>query len=381
MAAFLTPLRRALVSASSIIPRELGAYRSSSNAAAGAQGSLSQFRVHLDNGPTFADFLRSDEPYAVNAPTPREKTRKPDWLKRVVPKGEEYIKIKSKLRGLKLATVCEEAKCPNIGECWAGGEGHIATATIMVMGDTCTRGCRFCAVKTARAPPPLDPMEPANTAAAVASWGVGYIVVTSVDRDDLPDQGSNHISLVVQEMKKKSPELLVEVLSPDFSGDMEGVDRVALSGLDVFAHNVETVPRLTPHVRDHRAGWAQSLKVLKRAKQVSGKVTKTSIMLGLGERPEEIQEALEELRANDVDVVTFGQYMRPTKRHMPVVEYITPEGFAHWQKVAEGMGFRYVASGAMVRSSYRAGELYLKGMIESEKVAKAQVVAPRAAAA
>eukprot|EP00242_Pyramimonas_sp_CCMP2087_P005798 CAMPEP_0198214424 /NCGR_PEP_ID=MMETSP1445-20131203/41328_1 /TAXON_ID=36898 /ORGANISM="Pyramimonas sp., Strain CCMP2087" /LENGTH=343 /DNA_ID=CAMNT_0043889627 /DNA_START=217 /DNA_END=1248 /DNA_ORIENTATION=- len=342
---------------------------------------MTGFRERLADGPDFGFRLGGDKEYAVHAPLPKEKTRKPDWLKRVIPAGENYQAIKKKLRGLKLATVCEEAKCPNIGECWTGGEGHIATATIMVMGDTCTRGCRFCAVKTSKAPPPLDPLEPVNTAEAIKSWGVGYIVITSVDRDDLPDQGSSHIANVVKEMKARSPEVLVEVLSPDFSGNMEDVDRVATCGLDVFAHNVETVERMTPSVRDRRANWAQSLKVLKRAKEAGAKVTKTSIMLGLGERPEEIQVALEALRAHDVDVVTFGQYMRPTRGHLAVVEYITPEGFAHWKTVAEGMGFLYVASGPKVRSSYRAGELYLKGMINSRKAAEVNVVQRQQSAA
>jgi len=335
-----------------------------------SNSALAGLRERLADGPDFEDFVKGDKEYAVYAPLPKERMRKPDWLKKVVPAGEEYTAIKKQLRDLKLSTVCEEAKCPNIGECWSGGEGHIATATIMVMGDTCTRGCRFCAVKTSKAPPPLDPLEPEKTAEAVKSWGVGYIVITSVDRDDLPDQGSSHIAQVVREMKARSPELLVEVLSPDFSGNMVDVERVATSGLDVFAHNVETVERLTPSVRDRRAHWHQSLAVLKRAKEAGARVTKTSIMLGLGETPAEIQGALEALRAHDVDVVTFGQYMRPSRKHMPVVEYISPEGFQHWQRVAESMGFRYVASGPMVRSSYRAGELYLKGMIESDKAAK-----------
>eukprot|EP00238_Polyblepharides_amylifera_P003135 CAMPEP_0196590520 /NCGR_PEP_ID=MMETSP1081-20130531/66857_1 /TAXON_ID=36882 /ORGANISM="Pyramimonas amylifera, Strain CCMP720" /LENGTH=372 /DNA_ID=CAMNT_0041913653 /DNA_START=140 /DNA_END=1258 /DNA_ORIENTATION=+ len=357
--------------ATQIAPLCLSYFVNSSNLS-----SISNLRERLADGPDFDEFVSGEKSYAVEAPLPKERARKPEWLKREVPQGEEFFRIKNKLRSLKLATVCEEAKCPNIGECWSGGKdkdgrNHIATATIMVMGDTCTRGCRFCSVKTSRAPPPLDPMEPKNVAEAVAEWGVGYIVVTSVDRDDLPDQGSKHIAEVVKEMKSKSPTLLVEVLSPDFSGDEDCIDRVAGSSLDVFAHNVETVERLTPSVRDRRAGWHQSLKVLARAKKVGAKFTKTSIMLGLGEQPHEIQEALEALRANDVDVVTFGQYMRPTRKHMPVVEYVTPEGFAHWQKVAEGMGFRYVASGALVRSSYRAGELFLEGMIKSEKVAKA----------
>jgi len=336
---------------------------------------LDALRDTLADGTSFDDFIMGDKikdpsSYSVHAPTWKEKTRKPDWLKRtVLPGGEKYTQIKAKLRELKLSTVCEEAKCPNIGECWGGdsesGEG--ATATIMIMGDTCTRGCRFCAVKTSRAPPPLDPEEPANIAAAVASWGLDYIVLTSVDRDDLPDQGSGHISQTIAGLKEARPGLLVEALVPDFQGDIQCVERVALSGLDVFAHNVETVPELQREVRDRRANWDQSVAVLRAAKQAGARVTKTSIMLGLGETPEMILGAMKKLREAGVDVITFGQYMRPTKKHMEVAEYVTPEAFAKWQRVGEEMGFKYVAAGPMVRSSYRAGEFFLKNLLEGEQ--------------
>lgn len=300
--------------------------------------------------------------YQVRAPALKEKQGKPSWIKRPnLPGGERYAEIKKSLRKLKLATVCEEARCPNLGECWGGGDGHTATATVMIMGDTCTRACRFCHVKTSRAPAPLDPNEPENTASAIAEWGVDYIVLTSVDRDDVPDQGATHIASTISGIKRRNPGILVEALVPDFRGTKEHVETIAKSGLDVFAHNVETVQRLQSVVRDRRAGWEQSLSVLKHAKDSGAKVTKTSIMLGLGETTEDLISTLEQLRDIDVDVVTFGQYMRPSKRHMPVASYITPEGFAHWQKVAEGMGFKYVASGPLVRSSYRAGELFLKG--------------------
>ena len=228
---------------------------------------------------------------------PQERARKPDWLKRTVPGGEAYTRIKSKLRELKLATVCEEARCPNIGECWGGADGHTATATIMLMGDTCTRGCRFCAVKTSRAPPPLDPAEPANVATAVASWGIDYVVLTSVDRDDLPDFGAAHIAATIEQLKEATEgRLLVEALVPDFQGVREHVGLVARSGLDVFAHNVETVPRLQSAVRDRRANWAQSLSVLRAAKEAGARITKTSIMLGCGEAREEVEETLGMLR-------------------------------------------------------------------------------------
>lgn len=235
---------------------------------------------------------------------------KPSWLKAEAPRGESYERLRKQARDLKLATVCEEARCPNIGECWAGGEGK-ATATIMIMGDTCTRGCAFCSVKTSRCPKPLDPNEPENVATAVSSWGLGYVVLTSVDRDELPDQGANHFSETVRQIKKRSPNLLIECLTPDFRGEELLIKEVALSGLNVYAHNVETVKRLQRRVRDYRAGYEQSLNVLKIAKKYNPKlITKTSIMLGLGEEDEEIRQTLKDLRENDVDVVTFGQYLR-----------------------------------------------------------------------
>lgn len=282
-----------------------------------------------------------------------------------MPGGEAYTAIKDKLRELNLHTVCEEARCPNIGECWGGDEqGNGATATIMLMGDTCTRGCRFCAVKTSRAPPPLDPDEPLNTARAVAAWGIDYVVLTSVDRDDLPDGGAAHIAATIKHLKQESQgRLLVEALVPDFQGDQACVRTVATAGLDVFAHNVETVPRLQGVVRDRRANWTQSLHVLRTAKDAGVGVTKTSLMLGCGESRQEVLEALGLLREAGVDVVTLGQYMRPTKKHMAVAEYVTPEAFDSYARVAEELGFKYVASGPMVRSSYKAGELYLKKLV------------------
>jgi lipoic acid synthetase len=282
---------------------------------------------------------------------------------------------RNKLRGLGLSTVCEEAKCPNIGECWGGTDGT-ATATIMIMGDTCTRACRFCAVKTSNAPPALDEHEPQKVADAISAWGLDYVVFTSVDRDDLPDYGSGHISKCVEEVKMRSPEMLVEVLSPDFSGDEEGVDRVIDSGVDVFAHNVETVEELQSVVRDRRAGWDRSIRALERAKESGAPVTKTSLMLGVGETPEQIYSCLTKLRESGVDVVTFGQYMRPSKKHMRVAEYVTPAAFEHWKQVAEQMGFKYVASGPMVRSSYRAGEYFIKNILQGDRSA-ANVAQPK----
>mmetsp|Transcript_23274 Transcript_23274/g.57782 ORF Transcript_23274/g.57782 Transcript_23274/m.57782 type:complete len:417 (-) Transcript_23274:58-1308(-) len=296
-----------------------------------------------------------------------ENPKKPKWLN-VRPAGDhelspEYSRLRADARRLGLSTVCEEARCPNIGECWGGG-----TATLMLMGDTCTRGCRFCSIKTSNAPPPLDPNEPRNVAEAIAKWGLKYVVLTSVDRDDVPDGGAKHFSDTVREIKRAQPELMVEALTPDFTGDLAGVDLVASSGLDVFAHNVETVERLQPAVRDRRAGYAQSLAVLARAKEVvPGLVTKTSVMLGLGESHAEVRQTMRDLLGAGVQVVTFGQYLRPTKRHLKVEQWVTPEEFDMWKKEGEEMGFMYVASGPLVRSSYKAGEFFLEAAIRKRR--------------
>jgi len=294
---------------------------------------------------------------------------RPSWFRVPAPSQQEksrYSEVKSSLADLNLHTVCEEAQCPNIGECWNGGTG-----TIMLLGDTCTRGCMFCAVNTDSKPPPPDPFEPFKTAEAVTQWGVDYIVLTSVDRDDIPDGGASHFGTTVELLKAKKPSLLVECLVSDFQGDLNSVETLACSGLDVYAHNVETVRRLQKFVRDPRAGYDQSLSTLKHAKEAKpGLYTKTSIMLGLGETDEEVIQTMKDLREIDVDVVTFGQYLRPTENHLSVVEYVTPEKFDHFRKVGEEMGFKYVASGPMVRSSYKAGEFYLKHMISKERAEK-----------
>jgi lipoic acid synthetase len=310
--------------------------------------------------------------------------RLPEFLKTKIPSGSSFHKIKNDLRGLGLHTVCEEARCPNIGDCWGGKEGaseeegrRAATATIMLMGDTCTRGCRFCSVKTSRTPPPLDPHEPENTAEAISRWGLGYIVLTSVDRDDLADGGAHHFAETIIKIKQKAPDILVEALTGDFAGSLELVSIVAKSGLDVYAHNIETVEALTPYVRDRRATFRQSLKVLEHAKKEGVRITKTSIMLGVGENEEQVMDALRELRKVDVDVVTFGQYMRPTKRHMKVDRYVEPAEFDRWKRVAEDMGFMYVASGPLVRSSYKAGEYFIENVLKgkaTEKRTKSLVV-------
>lgn len=294
--------------------------------------------------------------------------RRPDWFHVPAPGGgnTRFAELKESLSELKLSTVCEEAQCPNIGECWNGGTG-----TIMLMGDTCTRGCKFCAVNTNAKPPPLDESEPWNTADAVSKWGIDYVVLTSVDRDDLPDGGASHFAQTVGLIKFRKPSMRVECLVGDFQGDDRAVKVLAASGMDVFAHNIETVRRLQKHVRDRRAAYEQSLEVLRAAKRHqppgSRLYTKSSIMLGLGETREEVVETMADLRAADVDVLTLGQYLRPTERHLGVVEYVSPAVFDELRELGEAMGFRYVASGPMVRSSYKAGEFFMQAMIDDDE--------------
>lgn len=269
------------------------------------QRARTTFSDALNSGPSFNDFVNPNAPLspaeayeiktATVGPEGRKKTitRLPEWLKTPIPVNQNYKKIKKDLRGLNLHTVCEEAKCPNISDCWGGSDKSAATATIMLMGDTCTRGCRFCSVKTSKAPPPLDPHEPENTAEALKRWGLGYVVLTSVDRDDLADGGARHFAETIMKIKQKAPTMLVEALTGDYAGDLEMVKKVALSGLDVYAHNVETTEALTPFVRDRRAKFRQSLDVLRTAKEAQpALITKTSIMLGLGETEEDLWEAL-----------------------------------------------------------------------------------------
>jgi len=330
------------------------------------------FAETLEQGPSLDHFISGDVPERIvlgntNAP------RLPPYLKTSIPTGASFTKIKKDLRGLGLHTVCEEARCPNIGDCWGGKDGatpeeskRAATATIMLMGDTCTRGCRFCSVKTSKTPPPLDPHEPENTAEAISRWGLGYIVLTSVDRDDLADSGARHFAETIRKIKQKAPQILVEALTGDMAGNLDHVSLVAKSGLDVYAHNIETVEALTPFVRDRRATFRQSLSVLERAKQEGVRVTKTSVMLGVGENEDQVMDALRELRKVDVDVVTFGQYMRPTKRHMKVDRYVEPVEFDRWKQIAEDMGFLYVASGPLVRSSYKAGEYFIENVLRNK---------------
>ncbi len=289
--------------------------------------------------------------------------RKPDWLKVKGPTGENYQRIKKMMGELKLATVCQEARCPNMGECWSGG-----TATIMLMGEVCTRGCRFCSVKTGNPKGKLDLEEPKKVAEAIAKMGLEYVVLTSVDRDDLPDQGAMHFSQTVFTIKSLQPNLIVEVLTPDFKGEERLLDIVLASRPDVFAHNIETVERLQKRVRDPRATYKQSMAVLAYAKKKNPeRFTKTSIMLGLGETETEVEQCLNDLRSVGCDVVTFGQYLQPTKTKLKVEKFYTPDEFAEWQRRAEAKNFLYVASGPLVRSSYRAGEFFIKGVIEKRR--------------
>ena len=297
-------------------------------------------------------------------------TGKPDWLKVRLPKGEGFEKIKALTKSLKLATVCEEARCPNIAECWGGG-----TATVMLMGEVCTRACRFCHVKVG-APPPLDPQEPENLANAVRELDLEYIVVTSVNRDEQPDGGASHFAAAITALKRESPKTTVEVLIPDFQGVESSLAVVAEARPHVVAHNIETVERLTPTVRDRRAKYRQSLRVLEYLKQRPEKLyTKTSIMVGLGETDEELEQTFKDLRDVGVDVLTLGQYLQPSQFHLRVERFATPEKFAEYKRIAEGYGFLYVASGPLVRSSYRAAEFFMKGLMERDRTAQVAVAA------
>jgi lipoic acid synthetase len=285
--------------------------------------------------------------------------RKPAWIKARMPSGPGYQRVRENVREHRLATVCEESMCPNIGECWNNG-----TATLMIMGSVCTRACRFCAVDTGNPGGWLDPEEPQNSARSVQLMGLRYVVITSVDRDDLEDGGAAHYAACVREIKRLNPETAVEALTPDFGGRLEDVDTVLGSGLDVFAQNVETVRRLTHPVRDPRAGYEQTLAVLAHAKRKRPEVlTKTSLMLGLGETDAEIRQTLKDLRAIDVDIVTLGQYLRPTANHLPVQRFVTPEQFAEYRRRGLALGFLEIVAGALVRSSYRADQVLARNNV------------------
>lgn len=287
---------------------------------------------------------------------------KPAWLTVNPPGGQNYQDLKKLFQNLNLHTVCEEAHCPNVHECWGGG-----TATLMLMGDVCSRGCRFCMVTPGKPQGILDELEPENVAFALSKMGLTYVVLTSVDRDDLPDGGASHFARTIRLVKEKNPGMLVEVLIPDFQGELAGLKEVVDARPDVVAHNIETTMSLTPTVRDPRAQYWQSLSVLRNLKKLSRHVyTKSSIMVGLGETEEEVTQAMVHLRQSDVDFLTVGQYLRPSMRHLKVVEYVRPEQFERYRTIGESLGFRYVASGPLVRSSYRAGEFFIRSAMEND---------------
>lgn len=312
------------------------------------------------------------------------RARKPDWLKMRPPSGRRFTEIKQILREYNLHTVCEEANCPNLGECWSGSDTapgdesgkSPGTATIMLMGDRCSRGCNFCDVQTGGMEP-LDPDEPENVARAIAEIGLDYVVLTSVDRDDLDDQGAGHFAQTIREIKARQPGTLVEVLIPDFQGEPDLVRKIIDAEPDVIAHNVETVERLQWPVRDRRANYEQSLSVLEQVNEESDIHTKTSLMLGVGEYDHEVYQTMGDLREIGVDIVTFGQYLQPSRSHLEVSKHVHPDKFSIWQRIAEEeFDFLYCASGPLVRSSYRAGELFVEAILRDDtSVAEARKAA------
>lgn len=290
---------------------------------------------------------------------PITRERKPPWLKVRAPGGESYAHLKRTLRELDLYTVCEEARCPNVGECWGAG-----TATVMLLGHTCTRGCRFCAVTTGNPRGAVDPREPEHVGRAIASLALKYVVLTMVDRDDLLDGGAAHMVQAVASLRRHQPDLLVETLVGDFGGRRRDLDVMIDGAPDVFAHNIEVTRRLTPSIRDARCSYDRSLDVLAYAKQrAPERLVKSSIMVGIGESDDEVAETLSDLRTAGVDIVTLGQYLRPTPKHAPVARYVEPEGFARFERAARELGFAFVASGPLVRSSYHAAEGFVQARL------------------
>jgi len=277
---------------------------------------------------------------------------RPSWLKMKIPSGENYLKVRKTLQKYNLHTVCEEASCPNVSECWGVG-----TATIMIMGDVCSRGCKFCNVETGK-PFELDSEEPQHVAKAIKEWNLRYVVITSVCRDDLPDEGSEHFARTIQCIKSECPNTVVESLIPDFSGNEKFIETIVQAKPNVIGHNVETVKRLSPSIRDLRANYKQSLKVLKYVKELDSSIfTKSSLMLGLGESEEEILQTAQELRDVDVDFITLGQYLQPSLSHLSVKEFVTPEKFYQLKLDLKKLGFLHVESGPFVRSSFRASDV------------------------
>jgi len=277
---------------------------------------------------------------------------RPDWLKMKIPSGENYLKVRKTLQKYNLHTVCEEASCPNVSECWGVG-----TATIMIMGDVCSRGCKFCNVETGK-PFELDSKEPQHVAEAIKEWNLRYVVITSVCRDDLPDEGSEHFARTIQCIKSKCQNIVVESLIPDFSGNEKFIETIVNAKPNVIGHNIETVKRLSPSIRDLRANYKQSLKVLKYVKELDSSIfTKSSLMLGLGESEEEILQTAQELRDVDVDIITLGQYLQPSLSHLSVKEFVTPQKFYQLKLDLKKLGFLHVESGPFVRSSFRASDV------------------------
>ena len=289
--------------------------------------------------------------------------RKPDWLKVPLPGGHDFAETREAIRVAGLHTVCEEARCPNIAECWSGG-----TATIMILGDVCTRGCRFCNVKSGNPKGVVDRDEPRRVADAIAKLALKYVVLTMVDRDDLPDGGAGIVAETISAIKKNDSRILVEALVGDWHGDLSAVAATLEGRPDVYAHNVETVERLQRKVRDARCGYAQSLDTLVEAKRLDANViTKSSLMLGLGEAENEVLATMRDMRRAGVDVLTFGQYLRPTPWHLEVERWVDPQEFQDWAAEGEAMGFAYVASGPLVRSSYKAGEYFIQNLLEKRE--------------
>jgi len=323
-------------------------------------------RVQTPQNQKFTEKLRAEQ----------TSLKKPDWLKIRPPTTSKYADIAALLRIKKLATVCAEAHCPNIAECWSGG-----TATFMLMGEVCTRACRFCYVKSGNPQGLLDATEPQRLVEAATIMKLEYVVLTCVTRDDLPDGGASHFARCIKALKAAHPKLLIEVLISDLNGNLDALQTIVDAKPEVIAHNLETVERLQLDVRDPRANYKKSMKILAEAKNLtklrdgssleSGNsaqkmYTKSAIMLGLGEREEEVIQYMKDLRAIDVDIVTFGQYLRPSEFHIAIQEYVTPEQFKKYEEIAKELGFLYCASGAFVRSSYKAGELFMKNILKNE---------------
>ena len=326
----------------------------------------------------------SSSPPPVSPPVSSSRfAPKPAWLKVRAPGGEQFNALKETFRALDLHTVCEEARCPNVGECWAEG-----TATVMLLGDVCTRGCRFCAVTTGDPRGAVDGREPEHVARAIARLELQYVVLTMVDRDDLLDGGASHVARTVTRLRELRPDILIETLLGDFGGHLDYVDTTVDAAPDVWAHNIEVVRRLQRTIRDVRCSYERSLDVLRRVKaRDASRWTKSSIMVGIGETDDEVLETMKHLRDAGVDVVTLGQYLRPTQKHAAVHRYVTPEQFGVLADAGRTMGFRYVASGPLVRSSYKAAEGFIRGLLRpgdpegAERLMKERLAEAQAAAA